>query len=86
MGQRGSMPIILEVLKETEGMYITREVFSVNLRDMAATYVRKKQVRWNRATGKRMGDRDPHTQFRIKQIHTELSPELLKTAMIIPAE
>lgn len=86
IGQRGSMPIILEVTKETEGMYMTPEVFSVNLRDLAPSYMRKKKVRWDRFTGKRVGDREAHTQFRVKQVLTHIEPELARTAMLVVAQ
>ena len=61
-------PVVMEVMKETDGFFITPELYSVGIRDLAPTYIRKKVVRWNKYTGLRSGDDAQYALFRVKKV------------------
>ena len=67
-GTRKACPVVMEVTKETDGFFITPELYSVGIRDLAPTYIRKKVVRWNKYTGLRSGDDAQYALFRVKKV------------------
>ena len=67
-GTRRASPIVMEVIKETDGFYFTPELFSAGIRDLAPTYARKKIVRWNKKTFFRSGDDPQYALFRVKKV------------------
>ena len=82
---RPNTPLMLEVLRETGTMYVTREFFPANLRDMAPASLRKKEVRWVKATGLRSGDKDDHPRFRVKKILKGFDQEAARNAILVTA-
>jgi hypothetical protein len=80
------MPFLLEVIRETATTYVTPEVFSVNLRDMSPKSMRRKEVRWSRAEGRRSGDNDVSPLFKVRKILNHYDPAVAATAMVITAK
>lgn len=82
---RPNTPLMLEVLRETGTMYVTKEFFPANLRDLAPASLRKKEVRWAKSTGLRSGDNDEHPRFRVKKILNGLDHEAARNAILVTA-
>jgi hypothetical protein len=82
---RPNAPLLLEVIKETPAYYLTPEFFPVNLRDLSLTYMKKKQVRWDKGTSKRTSDTDEFSRFRVKKVMKEIDPETAKNAIHVRA-
>lgn len=77
------LPFMLEVIRETSSTYITPEVFSVGLRDLTPTAMRRKEVRWVKATGRRSGDTEVSPLFKVKKILNYYDPTVAATSMVV---
>ena len=80
-----SPPLVVEVVKETPTMYFTPEIFSVNLRDFCPRYMRQKQVRWVKESGRRSGDRDAQVRFKVKEVLRGDAVAAIQNAIVITA-
>lgn len=65
--RRDPEKIVLEVLRTTPDVFITAEVFSFGIRDFAPSFRKRKTVRWDRATGRRKGEKPEECMYRVKR-------------------
>lgn len=82
---RPNQPLLLEVIRETDALYFTKELFAVGLRDISAARWKTKLVRWTRMTGLRAGDDDDVPRFRIKKIFNHLDENEAAKAILVTA-
>lgn len=71
-GATSPTPILLQVVRETETMYFTREFFAIGLRDLLPSRWKTGLVRWMKHTNRRPGDNGPLPNFTIKRALTDL--------------
>ena len=67
-GNSTGMKLVLKVERETPTILVTREVYSINLLDLAANFARQHIVRWNRSSKRRVGETTVGAPFIISKI------------------
>jgi hypothetical protein len=83
LASRFSQPIVLEIIRETDHLFVTRDMYSIGLRDLLPKHWKTNTVRWSKRKSVRAGDGETQPHFQIRKILQSLEGVDGRTIVIL---